>query len=147
MEPLRARGPKTRLQRPFVVILQSRVKPGARIAEAFTNIFAPQPQGVTKPRITFSHFGGPSEFTPSPLPELHAQEIRVGSSGRIPEPDPCEMQQLMDQNAAAFGGVRTEREIQHDLPFADVRGRVKPQRSERDRYWRSFKPRLNERLP
>lgn len=57
------------------------------------------------------------------------------------------MQQFMDENAAALGRVRTERKIQNDLPFTDVRGGVKSQGSERNRYWGSFKPRLNERLP
>lgn len=125
VEPAAARGAGAAREGEFVVVSEAGPAPGGRIAEAFAGVLAPAASTeaeVVPGQLLFEEFGGPAEFAADTGLHFAFEEGFPIVARGVAEADPDEVEEFVDEDAAALGGVAAQGGVEHEQTAARVAG-------------------------
>src|ERR1035441_9396225 len=127
LEPLSAALAKAACQGVFGMRADTREDPGRCVAEAFADVFAPTPGAA--PRVArferpLAPLRGPAQFAAGPAPHFLAEQRFVGPAARVAQPQPHEVENLMDEDAVELLRVGGQLRVERDASFTDERAGV-----------------------
>ncbi len=111
----------------LVVPIKAGPEPGGGVAEALTGIFAPAAGAVTTvagAEGVFPPFGGPAEFAGEVEVKFLREKGFPGASLGVGEAGPDEMEEFVDEDPGALGGLAAERGVEDEEAFAGKTGGV-----------------------
>lgn len=97
-------------------------RPGGGIAEALADVLAPAAGAaghVGRAERAQPLFGGPTEFALGAPQHLVPQQFFPLAADWVAEPDPDEVEELMESDAGQLVRIRPESLIQHNPPVAE----------------------------
>jgi hypothetical protein len=120
LEPLPALPTEPFKQSEFPVI-DAGEDPGGGIAEAFARIFAPAARAALEiggGELLLPPLCGPAQFPVSPGVDLAREQVFISAAQRVSQPQPDEVEKLMDEDTSELCGIARERGFEHDAPLA-----------------------------
>ena len=111
-------------QSEFVMIAQFGAQPGGGIAEALTYVTPPGGSAaadVGRLELLLAPFGAPSEFARTGACQFGLQHAFPAPTGLIRQPDPGEVENLVDQDAFEFAALGEDLGVEQNAAARNIR--------------------------